>query len=203
MAKPGPHCVMSSAIGHDVLTALGLTARPVPVQLDIANDAWMQWAHDGYVGGVEAQLARGAHLLTNRPGWQGGTLPSGNPVTHAPWDGHLVLEVDDPDRVGVQWLLDLDLAAFRRPAKGILLPDVMVARLNADRMVVGTLAHASGATASVCYKPLVADYADDWRTAKDWAERHRFADLVRGLVLLVRGLVERDEKTSKKDRARA
>lgn len=172
---PGPHCVLSTTIGQMVLADFGIEATPYPVQLDICNAAWIAWAQEEYVGGQTEQLARGAHLLTNRPDWKGATLPSLNPVVKAPWDGHLVLRVGDD-------LVDLNLGAFNRPTKAIAVPDAAILPCPD-----GTASAEWPNPQTLCYyRPLVAPYADEYQTARDWVERGRFADLVARISRRVR-----------------
>lgn len=168
--KPGPHCVLSSAVGQMVLHRLGLECEPYVAEVGICNKAWIEWAKFDFAGGKEAQLERGAYLITNRPNFTGETLPSLNPPTSAAWDGHLAL------RSG-EWLIDLDLGAFTRPTKNIWLPPSMVAPLNAEGGVEGEY-HADQHVAHVRYAPLVAPYADDYLTSKDWTLRDRYEDRV-------------------------
>lgn len=173
IAKPGPHCVLSCAVGQMVLQRFGLEATPFPAEVSVANQEWIDWSTDDFNGGAEEQMRLGAYLLTNRPQWDGGTLPSLNPTTSKPWDGHLALRLADT-------LIDLDLASFARPTKGIVLPAVMVAPIVDDR-VVGSYHHGDRAT-MVQYAPLVAPYADDYQSSRDWVARDRYADVVAGIV---------------------
>lgn len=177
ITKPGPHCVLSCAIGQMVLQRFGLEAVPFPAEVSVANQEWIDWSADDFAGGSEEQLRLGAYLLTNRPQWDGGTLPSLNPTTSKPWDGHLALRLGDT-------LIDLDMASFIRPTKGILLPAVMVAPLVDDR-VVGTYHHGDRAT-MVQYAPLVAAYAEDYQQSKDWVVRDRYQDVVALIVKLMK-----------------
>jgi hypothetical protein len=173
-AKPGPHCVLSSAVGQMVLARLGVEAEPFAAEVNICNAAWIAWAQDDYAGGPEAREARGAYLISNSPNWDGPSLPSLNPPTSAAWDGHLAL------RVG-KVLVDLDFGAFSRPTKGLRLPPVMVAPLREDGTVRG-VCQMGQSRAYVQYAPLVAPYADDYLTAKDWTLRDRYSDQVHAIA---------------------
>jgi hypothetical protein len=176
IAKPEiPHCVLSSAIGYDVLARLGIAAEPFPVELTIHNEAWAAWVADGAPGGHEEQMRRGAYLLTNMPNWRGKSFT--RVKLDKPWDGHLVLRVPDGDAA---WLVDLNIGAFTRPLRSVYLPDAMVAPLFGDR-VEGTYTDR-GVVTTVGYKPLVAEYAMGFETARDWAARDRFADTVNTLA---------------------
>jgi hypothetical protein len=162
ITKPGPHCVLSTRVGQLALAVFGVAAKPFPVELSIFNDAWRQWGDEGYVGGADEQVRRGAYLLTNTPNWQGGELPSLNPASGPrPWDGHLVLRVEN-------WLIDLDLGQMARPTKGMHLPSAIVAPLDADAVDGSFTEQTTGTTTHVAYKPLVAPYAEDYRRSKDW-----------------------------------
>lgn len=178
MTKPGPHCVLSTAIGQMVLERLGVPSEPYVAEVSICNSAWVKWAEDDFVGGKEEQLSRGAHLITNRPNFTGESLPSLNPVTTAPWNGHLVL------RAGA-FLIDLDMAAFVRPTRNICLPAAMVASIDDDNTVSGEY-HINGHVTLVRYAPLVASYAEDYLTSKDWTLRDRYEDRVAEIVKLIR-----------------
>jgi hypothetical protein len=175
--KPGPHCVLSSAIGQMVLARFGIQADPFVAEVMICNEAWVHWAEDDFVGGRDAQEARGAYMITNRPG-PDVSLPSLNPVTGPAWDGHLALRVDDR-------LVDLDLGNFARPTKNIYLPPAFVAPFRADNQVIGEC-HMHGHVTVVHYKPLVAPYADDYLTSKDWTMRDRYAEEVSVLATAIR-----------------
>lgn len=160
ISKPGPACILATRVGVSVLENFRIVAEPFPVEFNVFNDAWREWGDANFVGGSEEQLRRGAHLLTNMPNWPGGTLPQLNPARGRPWDGHLVLRVD-------RWLVDLDLAQCSRPTKQIFLPPAVVAPLGANDVVEGDVT-IKGVTSFVVYRPLVAPYADDYKTAGDW-----------------------------------
>src|SRR5262245_34676354 len=72
--KPGPHCVLSTAVGQMVLAVNGIQSTPFPVEVRIYNDAWRRWKDADYVGGIEEQQRRGAYLISNDPHWAGGTI---------------------------------------------------------------------------------------------------------------------------------
>jgi hypothetical protein len=182
ISKPGPRCVLASALGQETLAAFGISATPYVAQVTVANAAWVAWAEAGFPGGVTEQLQRGAYLVNNAPDWKGGTLPSLNPVVRAPWDGHLALRVGQGDDSDL--LVDLDLGALARPTKSIRLPPAVVAPLIQGRVSADVT--MEGVVSRVEYQPLVAPYADDYQTARDWVERDRFADLVCLLVKTIR-----------------
>jgi len=179
ITKPGqPHCVLSTSVGLMVLDALGIQAEPYVAEIHICNKAWMDWADHNFAGGREEQLRRGAYLLTNMPNWKGASFKSVK--VDKPWDGHLVLRVPDGETT---WLVDLDLGSFNRPQFNVKLPLGMMAKLR-DNTVVGTFTK-DGTRTAVAYRPLVAPYAEDYQTARDWVERDRFADIVEKLVEVV------------------
>lgn len=179
-ARPGPRCVLASSIGQMVLAEFGLDADPYVAEVTICNTAWVEWSKADYAGGADEQVRRGAHIITNRPNWNGGTVPSLNPPTKAAWDGHLALRLDDT-------LIDLDLGSFNRPTKGIVLPMSMVAALVNDQVCgeynTGT---GRGTVTHVLYRPLVASYAQKYLTSRDWTERERYDDMVEALVKRIR-----------------
>lgn len=185
IAKPGPHCVLATAVGVKVLRMFDINAVPFPVEVTVCNQQWMDWAKADFApdGSPEEQLRRGAHIITNKPDWNGQTLPSLNPPSGRGWDGHLVVRVVD-----LNLLVDLDLGSFRRPTKGIIVPDSVVAPLTPQLTVVG--GYGDGTTMThVSYKPLVAPYADDYQTSRDWSEDHRYEDVVFDLEMRIRTLV--------------
>lgn len=174
--KPGPHCVLATAVGQMVLARFGIEAEAYPVAVAVCNRAWIRWKADGHPGGKEEQQRRGAWLVSNNPDWKGETVQLVK--SDAPWDGHLVLRVRD----GVQtWLVDLDLGSFNRPQHAIMLPGGLVAPLSSDGVVSGTFTDGRVETA-VEYGPLVAPYRDDYLTAKDWTRRARLYGHVDALV---------------------
>lgn len=182
ITKPGPHCILSTAIGILVLKQFDIQAVPFPVEVTVCNQAWMDWANEGFPNsGPEEQERRGAHIITNRPDWQGGNLPSLNPVTGRGWDGHLVLRVD-------KTLIDLDLGNFCRPTKGIVLPPSIVAPLSERLTVSGGYGDGQVMT-HVHYQPLVAPYADEYLTSKDWTLHDRYEDVVFDIEMRIRTLV--------------
>lgn len=176
--KPGPHCILSSAVGQMALERLGVRSEPYAAEVLICNKAWVEWSKFEFAGGKEAQLERGAYMISNRPNFTGETLPSLNPTTGPAWDGHLAL------RSG-EWLIDLDLGNFSRPTKNIWLPPSMVAPLSADNTVEGEY-HIDQHQVYVRYSPLVAPYADDYLTSKDWLLRDRYEDRVVAIVNKIR-----------------
>jgi hypothetical protein len=164
ICAPGPSCILATKVGVLALAEFRVVAQPFPVVFSAFNQAWRDWADADFVGGAEEQLRRGAHLLTNTPDWKGGALPSLNPAARAPWDGHLVLRVSNG---ALEYLVDLDLSQCARPTKGIHLPPAVVAPISAANTVEGVCT-LKGTTSYLAYQPLVAPYADEYRTAKDW-----------------------------------
>lgn len=176
--KPGPYCVLSCAVGQLALAKFGLVAEPYVAEVTICNAAWVAWTKEDRAGGMDAALERGAYLMSNRPNFTGGTLPSMIPPTSAAWDGHLAL------RCG-RFLIDLALGAFTRPTKNIWLPPSFVAPIGEDGSVEGEF-HVDHHVTLVRYVPLVAPYADDYLTSKDWTLRDRYEDRVAALVKKIR-----------------
>lgn len=177
--KPGPHCVLSTTVGQMALARFGVQAEPYPVAVIVCNQAWVDWRDSDYQGGVAEQQRRGAYLLSNTPDFKGQSFSYVK--IDKPWDGHLVLRVPK-----VQALIDLDLGAFNRPQHNIVLPPAIVAPLTPEGFVSGTFTD-KGITTTIGYGPLVAPYANDYLTARDWVERDRFAEHVDELVRAIRG----------------
>lgn len=161
ICRPGPHCVLSSALGQMVLARFSITAKPWPCTLRVANHACATWEAEGRPGGAEEACRRGAYLITNSP-----NDPMGDrrPV-FAPWDGHLVL------RVGHR-LIDLNVGAFTRPDHDIQLPQAMT--LQVMREEAKTTWHPpTGGPVQLHYRPLEGPIRNAYRTAKDWTQRER------------------------------
>jgi hypothetical protein len=173
--RPGPHCVLATSLGQMTLARFGIHAEPFVAEVTVFNQAWADWGEAGHDGGREEQLRRGAYILSNAPDWAGQSFKTSE--THKPWDGHLALKV--PDGREHRWLLDLDLGSFNRPQHNILLPGGLLAPLSVGDCLSGVLENSETHTrTSLVYKPLVAPYANDYLTARDWVERDRFTDHV-------------------------
>lgn len=177
--KPGPHCVLASAVGQMALARFGVEAEAYPVAVIVCNQAWVDWRDSDYQGGVAEQQRRGAYLLSNTPDFKGQQFSTIKIAK--PWDGHLVLRVRKANV-----LIDLDLGSFNRPQHNIVLPGGIVAPLSDEGFVSGTFTD-NGITTTIGYAPLVAPYANDYLTSRDWAERDRFAEHVAELVRAMRG----------------
>jgi hypothetical protein len=176
--KPGPHCILSSAVGQMVLERLGVLCVPYSAEIFMCNKAWIEWSKFDFEGGKEAQLERGAYMISNRPHFTGEQAPSLNPVTGPAWDGHLAL------RSG-EWLIDLDLGNFSRPTKNIWLPPSFVAPLDENNTIEGEY-HVDQHMVFVRYAPMVAPFADDYVNSKDWTLRDRYEDRVVAIVKKIR-----------------
>lgn len=172
ICKPGPHCVLSSAVGQMVLDAQGIVALPYVAELTIANAAFNRWAREDYPGGAAEQIRRGAYWITNRPTDRDRSFTTVQ--VSKPWDGHLALRVGD-------YLLDLNLGAFNRPQHQIALPEAAVFPLDANQSVAGRFTDGA-TTTTVMYRPLDAPYKNDYQTAKDWTRRGRYYDVVQAIL---------------------
>lgn len=187
-SKPGPHCVLASAVGQMVLDTYGIPADPWSVEIMVFNEAWKQWGDEAdFAGGVEEQGRRGAYMLSNSPEWQGASMPMQGPQPDKAWDGHLVLRVVNPSNpLDHPWLLDLDAGSFRRPAQQIDLPGGLVVPIH-EEIVLGSVARVDGPRTHVGYRPMVSPFADDYRTAGDWVQRERYAWLVHDILDALNG----------------
>lgn len=197
ICMPGPHCVLASAVGQMVLERFGIASTPYVAELNVCNQAWVDWAKDDYEGGRAAQTARGAYLITNRPDWQGESRPA--PVAvRKPWDGHLALRLELD---GQPWLLDLDSGSFARPDYKIAVTPSILAPLRPGpkgESAEGTF--ETDAVTYIAYQPLVSPIAQDFLASKDWTERSRYRDLadeiegaVRSLLVVGQTVVEASE----------
>lgn len=105
-------CIAATGIAYDVFRHFGIASRALPVRFLVANARFIEL------------VDRGEEPLADPTSWAIGVTGSGRRQRRATgehaWDGHLVLVVER------RWLLDLTLGQARRPAKGILLPDVFV-----------------------------------------------------------------------------
>ena len=101
--KARARCIVSTAIGCDVLDHFGITADPFPVLVQIVNSAFVAAQRRG--ADPVTAIARGGHILTIDPDRH--TDPDG-------WPGHLMIHVPR-----CQVLIDLDFQQFDRPRQSI------------------------------------------------------------------------------------
>lgn len=170
-------CVLTTAVGIDVLRHFDIKARPLSVRVELVNGAFRQWADEGYPGGEAAGLARGAwSLMAGDPGQRatdgGGAAPLVEPPSHA-WDGHLVVDVPF---FGL--FLDLDLQQMNRPTKNIRVPPAMAFRWNMGRDVGYVLEDCA-----IRYTARPDDRT--WSDAKDWTDPGRRIGIVATLIELI------------------
>lgn len=106
-------CVMATRVGIDVLARFGIAAEPRPVIAGIWNEGYERF-----------RVAReGMPELAPPPDawsvWAGLPPEVGDrPLGPKRWHGHLVVWVPAKG-----WIIDLDVQAFHRPAKGLVIPD--------------------------------------------------------------------------------
>jgi hypothetical protein len=172
-----PACILCTAIGCDVLKTFGIDARPLSVQVDVVNQAWLTWTDDGRPGGPTGGLARGAWAITC-----GGedTDPTHFSPTLLPvepgkaWDGHLVIQVEEG-------IIDLDLLAFSRPTKNLVLPAAALFAFDAAAGQ-GQAFQIDGHL--IRYQPKPADRS--WEATRDWRSITKRQATVDRIVRLIR-----------------
>lgn len=174
----GPACILATAIGVDTLREFGIEARPLSVMVDLVNPAWLKWHQDGQVGGADGLLASGAwQLSTGHPEDVAANFQPPTVQVSKPWDGHLVIELAS-SRASI---LDLDLGAMRRPAKGIHVPPV--GWFSGWNGTAGEWPLPGGCR--IRYEAKRQDVAS-WGGARDWWDRDKRAATVAALVRAIR-----------------
>lgn len=162
----GPACILATAIGIDVLKEFGIEARPLSVQVDVVNRAWL-----------DGDVAAAWRLSAGYPPEEAAKMlaPRTN-VPTSPWDGHLVIEL-----VGRAALLDLDLKQMARPRHRIVVPPV--GWFEGWNGTAGEWPLADGGR--IFYRAKRDDVAS-WGGARDWWDRAKRADSVAAVVRAIR-----------------
>lgn len=151
-------CIMSTAVGVNVLQAFGITdARPLSLTLDVVNAAYLDWVREGKPGGIFEYQRRNCHVLS--AGYPPGT-PGIQPIpddARPGWHGHVVVWVPS-----VQTIIDLNMGGMSRPQKGMAMPDSAVLKLPTLEGFDYDLPNGG--------KMRIVGKADDWSftDAKDW-----------------------------------
>ncbi len=163
-------CILATRCGLAALEELGVEAVALSVRTRAANAAMVAWAEEGWPGGPEEGLARGAFVLETD------ARPLGVPVDPATrgWRGHLVVFVPS---LGLA--VDLDAQQMARPERGLDVPPALALELGSPpgRRV---FALPRGALLEVVPVPGDRTYAvaPDWRHEPD---RRLVRALVRGV----------------------
>jgi hypothetical protein len=164
-SKPGiGRCILSTAVGLDVLAALGFEAEPWPVEVEIANAAYARLVP--HVDLFAARVA-GAWAVT-----VGRSTPAGGPG----WNGHLVIRP-----TGADLIVDLDAGQFSRPAHGIAVPPALIVPWLRE------MAGVEGVQPGGVRVRYTRDAANTgYREAPDWRLVERRRPIVAEIVRLIR-----------------
>jgi len=175
-------CILSTRVAIDVLAAFAIPAEPWSVICTAATPAFLTYQE------TIAALDAGAPPPPPPPdAW---AVTAGNidrdaelvDVASRGWKGHLVAYVPHSGD-----LLDLDLQAFARPARGLLVPPVLRVRWPGDARD----AAVEGRDETGRVHSVIAYRRDEenqaFRIARDWrSDDPRTRAIVRGLIRAIR-----------------
>jgi hypothetical protein len=161
-------CIASTRVTVEVLGRLGIKARPLPVRFVTVNEAQFQrmqeigrWpTAEEYAQWKEETPEVWSVGIDETPGRR----PDGYP-------GHLVA-------IAGPYLIDASASQFSRPAKGIHLPDVLV--LDHGGELDRGLLRINPAGGMIFYGTL--QNPPEYKSAPDWRERSRTADIIQQIV---------------------
>jgi hypothetical protein len=140
-------CLPATRIGMEALRYFGVNAKPLPMKVVAGNYAWMEW--------ILENPGATYHDMPDEA-WAVGV---GHRENHGPGvDVHVVLNVED------EIMLDLDARQLSRPAKGMPVPDTILAPFQGgfeaqwhnDVVVVNYVPHEN---------PPQWKHGSDWRKA--------------------------------------
>lgn len=158
MGLNGPRCIGMTRAATLVCRAFGITARPMEVGILCANSAMLR--HYGWPAVLP--LSASEQPTMNSAGFG----PTGHYHPPGFFCGHVVAFVDR------QYLVDLAVAQFRMPGRGVVTPPTLAASIpqfedGEDNVLVSTHYEAHRATAIIYTpRPLSREVkrATDWRS---------------------------------------
>jgi len=176
-------CIVSTAIGIDVLTKFGILAEPLPVQVMIFNKPFIDRI------GQTGVLPTGDELKswTKEDGSYSIGIGVDGHSKHGKWDGHLVIVAEK------RYLVDLSIDQANRPDYGMVFEPIVV-EVN-DSFFHGKHSHifriASSIDANDCVFRYVAVPSNQgYHLSPDWTIYNRRKSIVDTLSLRIAASID-------------